>query len=93
MSFHLSRETGKIIRIVSRGSVSFANILRYIFFFIGPVFLEVGLVLGIMGIFFPYWFFLMTLFFVVSYMVATWVITEWRTKHFKAMNDKDNAYN
>ncbi len=32
LAFHLTRETGKVIRTVSRGSQSFATILRTIFF-------------------------------------------------------------
>lgn len=37
LAFHLSRETGKIIRIVSRGSQSFASVLRMITFNLIPL--------------------------------------------------------
>jgi ABC-type transport system involved in Fe-S cluster assembly fused permease/ATPase subunit len=37
LAFHLSRETGKIIRIVSKGSQSFSAILRMIWFNLAPI--------------------------------------------------------
>jgi ATP-binding cassette subfamily B protein len=86
MSFHLKRETGKVIRIVSRGSVSFANILRFSLFNIVPTFLELGLVLLILGYLYKYYFFVITGFFVLTYIIVTFAITEWRAKYFKQMN-------
>jgi len=32
LAFHLNRETGKIVRLVSRGSTSFSNVLRMLVF-------------------------------------------------------------
>ena len=61
LSFHLSRETGKIVRICSKGSQSFAQILRFGVFIIGPLFLETGLVIISIGFYFPYYFFLLIL--------------------------------
>lgn len=92
LAFHLSRETGKIIRICSRGSQSFAQILRYTIFSIGPLFLELLFVVLIIGFFFPYWFFLLIVISVVGYILDTYFVTEWRAKYFKNMNDKDNNY-
>ena len=44
LAYHLSRETGKIIRMVSRGSQSFASIVRMLIFNILPLIVEVVLV-------------------------------------------------
>ena len=92
LAFHLSRETGKIIRICSRGSQSFAQILRYTIFSIGPLFLELTFVVLIIGFYFPYWFFILIVLSVAAYILDTYFVTEWRARYFKNMNDKDNAY-
>ena len=45
LAYHLSRQTGKIIRMVSRGSQSFASIVRMLIFNILPLIVEVVMVL------------------------------------------------
>lgn len=92
LAFHLKRETGKIIRICSRGSQSFSQILRHTIFNIGPLFLELLLVVLIIGFFFPYWFFILVCLSIIAYMVDTFYVTEWRARYFKAMNTADNNY-
>jgi ATP-binding cassette subfamily B protein len=92
LSFHLKRETGKIIRICSRGSQSFSSILRYTIFNIWPLFLELTFVVIVIAIYFPFWFFFLVLISIVAYITDTFVVTEWRAKYFKRMNQKDNNY-
>ena len=92
LAFHLNRETGKIIRICSRGSQSFAQILKYTIFSMMPLFLELTLVVIVIGFFFPYWFFLLVLFSIFAYIMDTFYVTEWRAKYFKKMNQADNNY-
>ena len=92
LNFHLSRETGKIIRICSKGSQSFAQILRYSVFMIIPLFLEITLVVISCGLIFPFWFLFLIIICVVSYILDTFLVTEWRAKYFRRMNIKDNAY-
>jgi ABC-type multidrug transport system fused ATPase/permease subunit len=92
LAFHLKRETGKIIRICSRGSQSFSQILRYSIFSIWPLFLELSFVVIIIGIYFPYWFFIIVLLSIIAYIADTFIVTEWRAKYFKDMNIKDNNY-
>jgi ATP-binding cassette, subfamily B, heavy metal transporter len=92
LKFHLSRETGKIIRICSKGSQSFAQILRYALFVIGPLFLEIILVILSIGFMFTYWFFVLVVICIFLYLLDTYIVTEWRAKYFRNMNIKDNAY-
>ena len=92
LAFHLSRETGKIIRICSRGSQSFAQILRYTTFSIVPLFLELLMVVLVIGFFFPYWFFILVVVSIAAYILDTFIVTEWRAKFFKKMNTADNNY-
>lgn len=53
LAFHLSRETGKIIRIVSKGSQSFAQVMRYSVFNIAPMMIEIAFVLATIGTLYP----------------------------------------
>ena len=38
LRFHLNRKTGKILRTVQRGSMSFSNVIQTVLFMIAPVF-------------------------------------------------------
>jgi ABC-type transport system involved in Fe-S cluster assembly fused permease/ATPase subunit len=93
LAFHLSRETGKIIRIVSRGSQSFAQILRLTVFNILPIIFELTFVLIIIGTLYAIEFFLATLAAVILYVIVTVVVTEWRARYFKSLAMKDTEYN
>ena len=53
LAFHLSRETGKVIRTVSRGSQSFSMILRMALFQILPLIVELCLVLTVVFTLYP----------------------------------------
>ena len=69
--------------MASRGSQSFASLLRYAVFVIGPMFLELGLVVGTIAFIFPWYFFLAMLGSVILYILDTFIVTEWRAKYFK----------
>ena len=92
LAFHLSRETGKIIRIVSKGSNSFAQVLRFSLFNILPVFVEIILVIGAIGYLYQPKFFWLNFGAMLLYLLATLIATEWRAKFFKLMTQKDAAY-
>jgi ATP-binding cassette subfamily B protein len=92
LAFHLSRETGKIIRIVSKGSQSFAQVLRFTLFSILPLIVEICFICGTIAYKYPQVFFWLQLGAICMYIVVTFVMTEWRAKYFKAMTQKDAAY-
>lgn len=85
LAFHLSRETGKVIRTVSRGSQSFSTILRMALFQIFPLCVELILVMFIIMGLYPIVFFFVVLTSVVVYVGATIQLTEWRAKYFKSL--------
>ena len=93
LAFHLSRETGKVIRTVSRGSQSFSTILRMALFQICPLIVELILVMIIILSLYPVVFFFVVFVSVVTYIVTTIFLTEWRAKYFKSMAQKDTEYN
>jgi ATP-binding cassette subfamily B protein len=93
LAFHLSRETGKVIRTVSRGSQSFSTILRMALFSIVPLIVELILVMIIILSLYPVVFFCVVFTSVFVYVTLTIVLTEWRAKYFKSMAQKDTEYN
>jgi len=50
-------------------------------------------VIVIIGILFPWYFFLIILVTIAAYIIDTFVFTEWRAKYFKNQNIKDQNYN
>jgi len=93
LAYHLSRETGKIIRIVSRGAQSFSSVLRMLTFNIFPIFVEVCLVLIVFAYLFPLQFSVAQFCALTIYVAVTYVLTERRAKGFKAKQQADNNYN
>ena len=82
-----------MLRVASRGSQSFAAILRYSMFSLGPMFLELGLVIITIAFIFPWYFSVAMLGSVILYIGDTVLMTEWRARYFINQNNKDNAYN
>lgn len=93
LSFHLKRETGSVLRSVSRGSSSFAGLMRIVLFQIVPVFVQVCVVCVYLFIRYEYYFGLVTGGVIILYFVFTFTTTNWRDKYRRVMNEKDNEFN
>jgi ABC-type transport system involved in Fe-S cluster assembly fused permease/ATPase subunit len=92
MAFHLSRETGKTIRIVSKGAQSFGQVQRYVLFNLMPVFIEIVFTIGAICYLFRQEFFWICFGMVILYFLITILITEWRSKFFKTQSKSDSEY-
>ena len=90
MSFHLSRRTGALSRAIERGNRAIEFILRFILFNILPTILELLLVAGVFLIHFGAGYMTGLLAAVVVYVAFSVVITDWRVKFRRAMNDEDS---
>lgn len=93
LRFHLHRKTGKILRTVQRGSLSFSNVIQITMFQISPVFVEIGFTGIVLLLNLKYYFCLIVAGTVLLYMLATYIVQEWRNTLFKKMNIKDNNFN
>ena len=94
LAYHLSRETGKLIRMVSRGSQGFERVLRMLTFNIVPIIIEIVMVLIIFAVMFSWQFCLIQLVFMVLYTVTTYCVTEKvQAARFKAKYAADSRYN
>ena len=92
LAFHLSRETGKIIRIVSKGSSSFAQVFRYMLFNIAPMIVEIIFIMVTIALLFPMKYFFLNFGCIALYLLSTVLVTEWRAKYFKIQSKKDAEY-
>jgi ATP-binding cassette subfamily B protein len=93
LRFHLERQTGGLSRSIDRGNRAIETLLRFMLFNILPTLLELGLVTVILWQMFDLRFALVTLITVVSYIAYTLVVTEWRTRFRREMNETDNRAN
>ncbi|WP_432201889.1 ABCB family ABC transporter ATP-binding protein/permease [Erythrobacter sp. W53] len=89
LRFHLSRRTGEVTKIIERGTKSIDMMLYFLLFNIAPTAIELIAVGVIFYINFGWELVAATAFTVVTYIVVTRWITEWRTKLRREMNDLD----
>ena len=89
LRFHLSRRTGEVTKIIERGTKSIDQMLYFLLFNIAPTVIELIAVGIIFYINFGWELVAATGFTVVTYILVTRWITEWRTKLRREMNDLD----
>ncbi len=93
LRFHLDRQTGGLSRSIERGTRGIDTLLNFTLFSILPTLLEIVLVCGVLWAMFTVWFALVTLVSVLSYIAFTLVLTEWRLKYRRRMNETDEQAN
>ena len=93
LSFHLTRKTGAISRIVERGVIGTEFILRFLFFNIIPLIFEFILVIIILVYKFEIVYTLIVSICLILYSFFTYKITEWRVSIRKKMNHFDSDSN
>ena len=93
LRYHLSRKTGGLSRVMERGVKGVAFLLRFLLFSIGPLILQLVLISGALAAFFDLRYLIVIAVAIVTYVWFTAVVTEWRVKIRKQMNDQDNDAN
>jgi ATP-binding cassette subfamily B (MDR/TAP) protein 7 len=89
-SFHLTNQTGALVRAIDRGTKGISQILQAVLFHIFPTALEISIVCSILIYTFGVEYALVTLLTMASYAIFTLRTTAWRIKIRKAMNEADN---
>ncbi|MFL0357538.1 ABCB family ABC transporter ATP-binding protein/permease [Erythrobacter sp. GH1-10] len=89
LRFHLTRRTGEVTKIIERGTKSIDSMLYFLLFNIAPTAIELIAVGVIFYLNFGWELVAATAFTVVTYILVTRWITEWRTKLRREMNDLD----
>ncbi|KAE8299655.1 ATP-binding cassette sub-family B member 6, mitochondrial [Larimichthys crocea] len=90
LRWHLERRTGDVLRSVDRGTSSINNLLSYILFSILPTICDIIIAIIYFVSYFSVWFGLIVFTCMVLYLTCTILITEWRTKYRREMNNQDN---
>ncbi|HSV71071.1 MAG TPA: ABC transporter ATP-binding protein/permease [Methylibium sp.] len=90
LRFHLERQTGGMTRDIERGTRGVQSLISYSLYSIVPTLVEVGLVLTLLAVKFDAGFAWITLSALVAYITFTVLVTEWRTKFRKQMNELDS---
>lgn len=90
LRFHLERQTGGMTRDIERGTRAVQSLISYSLYSIVPTLIEVTLVLTFLAVKFDVWFAFITIIALVFYISFTVIVTEWRTKFRKQMNELDS---
>ena len=93
LRFHLERRTGGLSRVIERGTKGIQFVLSFMLFNILPTILEVLMVGAILAYLFDWRFAVVTVVTISLYIVFTIVVTEWRLKFRRRMNDADTEAN
>ncbi|KAK2880338.1 ATP-binding cassette sub-family B member 6 isoform X1 [Channa argus] len=90
LRWHLSRKTGDVLRSIDRGTSSINSLLSYIVFSILPTIADIVISIIYFITNFNAWFGLIIFICMTLYLTLTVIITEWRTKYRREMNQQDN---
>ncbi|XP_025414077.1 ATP-binding cassette sub-family B member 7, mitochondrial-like isoform X2 [Sipha flava] len=90
LSFHLSRQTGALSKVIDRGSRGINFVLTAMVFNIVPTLFELTLVSTILGLKCGYEFAALSFGCVSIYTAYTLLVTQWRTKFRLYMNQAEN---
>jgi len=93
LRFHLQRQTGGISRDIERGSRGISFLLNFMIFNILPTLVEIALVTVILLSQYDNIFAIITTSTILLYIAYTLIITEWRMRFRRAMNDMDSKAN
>ncbi len=89
LSFHLDRQTGGLSRAIERGTRGIEFVLNFTLFNIAPTLLEIAMVCGVLWVLYDASFAAVTFVTVAGYITFTLIVTEWRLKFRRTMNEMD----
>ncbi len=89
LQFHLTRRAGGLNRIIERGAGAMEFMLRFLAFNIGPTIFELALAAVVMAALYDWTLAAAAVATVVLYGVFTVVVTEWRNRLRRVMNEAD----
>ena len=93
MRYHITRKTGGLSRVMERGVKGVEFLLRFLLFSIGPLILELALIAIVLAVVFDVTYLLVVAATIGLYVWFTFVVTEWRVKIRREMNDQDTDAN
>src|SRR6478672_4024832 len=93
LRFHLDRRTGGLARAVERGIAGIEFLLSFMLFNVIPTLFEILVVSAILWRLYNWQFAAVTLATIVTYIGFTFVITDWRVRFRREMNERNSEAN
>jgi ABC-type transport system involved in Fe-S cluster assembly fused permease/ATPase subunit len=93
LRFHLERQTGGLSRAIERGIRGVEFLLSFMLFNVVPTLFEILMVCGVLWGLYNFEFALVTFATIVCYISFTFVVTDWRVKYRREMNERDSEAN
>ncbi len=93
LRFHLERRTGGMSRAIERGIRGIEFLLSFMLFNVIPTLFEILLVCGVLWRLYTFEFALVTFATIICYIGFTFVISDWRIKYRREMNERDSEAN
>ncbi len=93
MRYHITRKTGGLSRVIERGVKGVDFLLRFLLFSMGPLIIQLLMILAVLAYKFDVWYMVVVLVTIAFYVWFTFAITEWRVKIRKVMNEQDTDAN
>lgn len=93
LDFHIRKKLGETLRSMDRGIAACDTLMKYMFLWLVPAFVECVVVCVIFAAYFQYLPLALAVFyFVFFYVVGTILVTLWRKQFRKALVQSDNRY-
>tara|TARA_R110002051_G_scaffold14460_6_gene46866 strand:- start:33404 stop:35230 length:1827 start_codon:yes stop_codon:yes gene_type:complete len=93
MRYHITRKTGGLSRVIERGVKGVDFLLRFMLFSVGPLILQLLLIMGVLFFEFDIWYLIVVAGTIGIYVWFTFAVTEWRVRIRKEMNEQDTDAN
>jgi ABC-type transport system involved in Fe-S cluster assembly fused permease/ATPase subunit len=93
LRFHLERRTGGLARAVERGIAGIEFLLSFMLFNVIPTLFEIVIVSAILWRLYNWTFAAVTLGTIVSYIAFTFIVTDWRVRFRREMNNRNSEAN
>lgn len=93
LRYHQMKRTGAVNRIIDRGANAVDFLLRFLVFNILPALVELALAATVAAMLYGPIFAVIIVAAVLAYAVVTWLMTEWRVKLRRRMNEADTEVN
>ena len=90
LQFHLNRKTGALSKFIDRGTKGVDFLMNYFLFNVIPTIIEIFFVAGILFVLYGFKYAVVTLVTILLYIYLTYIITQWRLKFRRRMNEADN---
>lgn len=92
LGFHQTRRTGALNRVIERGASAIDYLIRFLAFNIGPTFVRLLLAAAALAFAYDPLLALIAVVTIAIYAVSTIMITEWRVRQRRRMNQADTRF-